>query len=164
MKSIAVAGVVLALGGLGCASARGESMVGDRELAGIVNGGGQALRVGEPRVVEGRVRLSLPIRDARSTRVALDGGRYVICWTEGTVEGGRRAWAQTFSAGGVPEGAPAVLSPPDVDVVGAPSAVATDGQHLVATFAVASERSVELLSVPVESQGPAAGGSRTAER
>jgi hypothetical protein len=86
----------------------------------------------------------------------------MVLWTTGTLEGGRQALAQTFREGGSPESAATVISPPDVDVVGSPRVASSDGGHLVVTFAAATDRSVKLLSVSVDSL--VAGGERTAQR
>src|SRR5579864_1163219 len=55
-------------------------------------------------------------------RVGLDGGRVFVCWTTGTIESGRHVMAQSLNAAdGSPRGAPVMISPPDADVLGAPS-------------------------------------------
>lgn len=92
-----------------------------------------------------------------SARVELEGGRFVLVWKRGSVEWGYRALAQEFRADGSPLGAPVVISPPDVDVMGSPQAVSTDGRNLVATFTGASEKSIELVAVPIEVQAPESG-------
>ncbi|MGO9833328.1 MAG: hypothetical protein ACLP1X_03860 [Polyangiaceae bacterium] len=85
------------------------------------------------------------------TRVVLDGNRFLLCWTEGTLESGHRAMAQMRrSTDGAPLGAPVEISPPDADVFGAPQAVTTDGHHVVATFAASSEGTFRLVAVPID--------------
>jgi hypothetical protein len=106
-------------------------------------------------------------RSAHSTeaeRVVLDGGRFVVCWTRGSVEWGHRALVQAFNADGSPRGAPAVISPPNVDVIGAPRAITTDGRHIVATFAAASGNSFQVMAVPIEDAEPVEGPELTAWR
>jgi hypothetical protein len=43
-----------------------------------------------------------------------------------------------------------VISPPEVDVVGAPRAVATVGGRVIATFTASAGGSFELVAVPLE--------------
>lgn len=101
--------------------------------------------------------------NGRAARVVLDGGRFVLVWKRGDVEWGYRALAQEFGADGRAVGAPVLISPPDVDVVGSPQAVTTDGRHLVATFTVASENAFELMAVPINAD-PAAGSASIARK
>jgi hypothetical protein len=85
------------------------------------------------------------------TRVVLDGNRFLLCWTEGSLESGHRAMAQMRRAtDGAPLGAPVEISPPEADVFGAPQAVTTDGRHVVATFAASSEGTFRLVAVPID--------------
>jgi hypothetical protein len=85
------------------------------------------------------------------TRVVLDGNRFLLCWTEGTLESGHRAMAQMRrGSDGSPLGAPVEISPPDADVFGAPQAVTTDGHHVVATFAASSDGTFRLVAVPID--------------
>jgi hypothetical protein len=86
----------------------------------------------------------------QTSRVLLDGGRFIVCWKHGDAERGYQALAQVFEQDGAPAGAPAVISPPDVDVVGAPQVLTTDGRHVLATFAAAADSAFELLAVPIE--------------
>jgi len=83
-------------------------------------------------------------------RVELDGGRYLVSWTQLSPDGGRYAVAQITMADGAPVGAPVVLSPPDADVFGAPLAVSTDGRRVVVTFAATSGESFELRAVALD--------------
>jgi hypothetical protein len=85
-----------------------------------------------------------------AARVVLEGGRFLMVWTRGDLELGRRAIAQEFRADGAPREAPVVLSSPDDDVMGPPRAVSTDGRHVVATFVTASEHGTALVAVPLE--------------
>jgi hypothetical protein len=87
---------------------------------------------------------------AGAKRVTLEGGRFIVCWKRGDTERGYRALAQTYKPDGTPVGAPIVISPPDVDVMGVPQAATTDGRHVVATFAVASDDKFELMAVGLE--------------
>ena len=89
-----------------------------------------------------------PSREA--TRVLLDNGHFVLFWTRGSVETGYRALAQSFKHDGSPCGAPVVISPSNLDVVGSPRAVATDGSHVVATFAGSADGSFQVLAVSLE--------------
>jgi hypothetical protein len=99
------------------------------------------------------------------TRVALDGNRFLLCWTEGTLESGHRAMAQMHRASdGSALGAPIEISPPDADVFGAPQAVTTDGHHVVATFAASSEGSFRLVAVPIDDIASVSPSELTARR
>jgi len=91
-----------------------------------------------------------PLPGQSVTRVVLDGGRFIKCWKRGDAERGYRAIAQTYEADGTPIGSPTVISPPDVDVVGVPQVVTTDGHHVLAAFAAAAESSFQLLAVTLE--------------
>jgi hypothetical protein len=105
-----------------------------------------------------------PAASTGAARVLLPGGRFLMIWKRGSTEWGHRAMAQEFGAGGSPFGAPVTISPPDIDVVGSPQAVTTDGQHLVVTFAAASDSGFELVAVPLELEGARNGGDRVAGR
>jgi hypothetical protein len=164
MRTAAIVGVEAVLGGLGCATTGASLDAQEREFASAARGPGPSLRVGEVRLVGARVHPVLPVGGPERVRVDLGGGRFVLCWTDGSVEQGRRALAQAFHADGSPAGEPAVISPADVDVLGAPAAVATDGRHVVATFAAASQRSVDRLSVSIETVAPGVVGDLTAQR
>lgn len=87
---------------------------------------------------------------AGSNRIVLDDGHFVVLWTRGSAEWGYRALAQSFNASGSPLGAPVVISPPSVDVIGLPSAVTTDGRHVVATFAASTGTSFDVLAVSID--------------
>lgn len=100
-----------------------------------------------------------------ASRVALEGGRFLLCWTAGSVEWGHRAMAQVFdSADGSPRGAPVEISAPEVDVLGSPRAATADGRHVVVTFTATSGRSFELTAVSLEDAAPAHGAGVTAQR
>jgi hypothetical protein len=87
-------------------------------------------------------------------RVALEGGRFLVCWTAGSPEWGHRAMAQIFnSADGSPRGAPVTISPADADVIGLPRAITSDGHRVVAMFKVESGSSFELMAVPLDDSG-----------
>ncbi len=81
--------------------------------------------------------------------VALEGGRSLSCWTEGTPEAGYRVVA-TVERDGEPAGAPVALTSESVDVIGSPGAVTTDGHHVVVTFFASTNESFALLALPVE--------------
>jgi hypothetical protein len=84
-------------------------------------------------------------------RPALDGGRFVACWKIGDFERGYRAVAQTFDAtDGSPQGAPVVISPPGLDVIGTPRAVNIDGHRAVATFEASTGEAFALFAVSIE--------------
>jgi hypothetical protein len=93
-------------------------------------------------------RTSAPSTEA--ARVVLDGRRFIVFWTRGSTELGRRALAQEFNADGSARGAPVVISPPDADVMGVPRAVKTSDGRVVATFIASSSDSFQLMAVPVE--------------
>jgi hypothetical protein len=86
----------------------------------------------------------------QAARVLLDDGHFIVCWKRGNAESGYRALAQAYKQDGTPVGAPTVISPPNMDVVGMPQMVSTDGHHVIATFAAGSEGSFALLAVPIE--------------
>jgi hypothetical protein len=160
MRAIALLGFVAMFGGLGCASVSAEAGPGAGKAAWAIAGEKQ-LTVGDAAVVAGHARASLQGVDARKERVDLENGGYMVLWTTGTLEGGRQALAQTFREGGVADSMPTVISPADVDVVGSPKVVSADGKRVVVTFAAATDRSIRLLSVPVEGS---IAGERTAQR
>jgi hypothetical protein len=83
-------------------------------------------------------------------RVGLADGGAVLFWTEGSVEWGHRAMAQSFGAEGAPRSAPVVLSPARMDVFGTPQAATIDGHHVVATLSATEGKAFELVAVPVE--------------
>jgi hypothetical protein len=83
-------------------------------------------------------------------RIALANGGSLVLWTGGSVEWGHRAMAQALTADGSAQSAPAVLSPTDMDVFGAPSAATTDGHRVVATFSGTRRNAFELVAVPIE--------------
>jgi len=165
----------------------GEARVVDAKVNPVVQvrasteGDGVMLRFGRPGHAEAVARLdpeslhlvsveengereaaSRPSPDA--ARVQLDGGRFIVCWKRGDAESGYRALAQEFKGDGTPVGAPAVISPPDVDVMGVPQVVTTDGRHVVATFAVSSGGAFQLLAVPIAGAGMDVSGESLALR
>ena len=99
-----------------------------------------------------------------ATRVALGGGRFLECWTEASGDGGRRAMARMWGLNGLPRGAAVAISPPDADVIGAPLVASVDGQHVVATFAVASGGSFQLRAASLEGADPLAASEPVARR
>jgi hypothetical protein len=166
MKYIAFLGLVSALGAIGCASTGVKTQSAERGWGGIAWHGDPAIQVGEARVidtpVDPKAPLNAPSDGAKPARVVLHGGRFILVWKRGSIESGYRAMAQQFAMNGTPLGGPVVLSPRDVDVMGWPQAVATDGHHVVVTFAGASGDSVKLISVPIETQGLVGSSERVA--
>jgi hypothetical protein len=111
----------------------------------------------DPNSLEPRSRaLDASVRDAESPgtsvqRIVLDGGRFLVCWTTGSLEWGHRVMVQTFnSADGTPRGAPVAISSPSVDVVGPPRVITYDGNRVVAMYAAMSGSSSQLMAVPIE--------------
>jgi hypothetical protein len=145
----AVLGLVIALAGIGCASGNETREGVERDFSGFARRANPSLRVGDARVVDARIYPTLRLRTGQASRVELEGARFVVCWTRGTIEGGRRALAQAFKANGTPLGAPVAISPANLDVVGPPQVIATAGQHVVARFAAASANSTEIFAVPL---------------
>jgi hypothetical protein len=124
------------------------------------------MRVGEVHVV-GEPADPSPgalLRDGRAARVVLQNGRFLVCWTRGTDEAGHRALAQAFDQDGSPRGAPVVISPPGVDVVGPPRAISRDGHRVVATFNAWSGGAFEVREVALEDFVPQADGELSARR
>jgi hypothetical protein len=101
-------------------------------------------------------------RSAGAVRVVLDGGRFVVCWTRPSVDGGREAVAQMWSASGSRLGAPMVISPPESDVFGSPQAATTDGRHVLVTFPETSGTSFELRAVSLADADQSSGSDRVA--
>jgi hypothetical protein len=87
-------------------------------------------------------------------RAVLDGGRFIVCWTETSADGGRRVMARLWAADGHSLGAAVPISPADADVLGAPHAVSSDGRHALVTFAAASATGFELRAVSLENALP----------
>jgi hypothetical protein len=88
-------------------------------------------------------------------RVMLDGGRFLVCWTSGSLEWGHRAMAQVFnSSDGSPRGGAVAISPSDADVIGTPRAITSDGHRVVAMFAATTGSTFALMAVPIEDASP----------
>jgi len=85
-----------------------------------------------------------------ATRVVLDGGRFIVCWTEQSADGGRHAMARLWAPDGHALGPAVPISPPDADVLGAPHAALADGRHAVVTFGSTSGGAFELRAVALE--------------
>jgi hypothetical protein len=139
-----------------------------------MEGNAVTLRFGRPRHASGVARLQASSFELVSvgepapgdaptpptaTRALLDGGHFIACWKRGDAERGYRVMAQVYKQDGTPLGTAAAISPPDVDVVGIPQVLTTDGHHVVATFAAATDGSFELLAVPI---ADASGSDETA--
>ena len=167
MRSLTVLGLVIAVVGIGCASEHVASGVVERDFSGFARRANPSLRAGDAHAVDARIYPTLALRTGQASRVQLEGGRFVVCWTRGTIEGGRRALAQAFKANGSPLGAPVVISPANFDVVGAPQVIAADGQHVVARFAATSANATEIFAVPLfvspTKTTPRDDGERTAQ-
>jgi hypothetical protein len=119
----------------------------------------------EPLSWEPSVREAPSTPSTSVTRVALDGNRFLLCWTNGSLEWGHRAMAQMFrSTDGAPLGAPVEISPPDADVLGAPQAVTTDGRHVVVAFTASSEGAFQLMAVPLDEVASGSASELTARR
>jgi hypothetical protein len=101
---------------------------------------------------------------AGPARVELEGGRFVVLWTQDNANGGRQAMAQMWTAAGSRLGEPLVISSPDADVFGAPSATTTDGHHVLVTFAATAGPSFELRAVSLEDNDDAGDSYRMARR
>jgi hypothetical protein len=85
-----------------------------------------------------------------AVRVVLDHNRFVVCWRRGDAEHGYRMMAQAWTGGGYPIGRPVVISPREADVLGAPQAVAVDGNRAVVAFAASAGDRIELLAVALQ--------------
>ncbi len=110
-------------------------------------------------------RSELPSAPATgATRVELEGGRFLVCWTRVSADGGHEAVAQMWTANGSSLGAPLVISPPDADVFGAPRAATTDGRHVLVTFPETSGESFELRAVSLKDTERPVGSDRIARR
>jgi hypothetical protein len=156
--------LVAALGLSGCTNLSGPQR-GEPDFSGSIRRGSCSVRVGESRLLERGTHLpSGAGTEGPAARLELDGARFVVCWTRGSVETGHRALAQTFDLDGTPRGAPAVISPPGMDVVGAPRVVTTDGRHVVATFDGWSGRDYERVAVELADVVEPYEGNLTARR
>jgi hypothetical protein len=130
--------------------------------------GGSAREQIDPASLEVRGRFEEPMhKESPATslqRIVLDHGRFLVCWTSGDVEWGHRVMAQMFnSSDGSPRGGAVVISPPNADVVGAPRAITSDGNRVVAMFSASTGSSFQLLAVPIDdatSGGDAEGSAR----
>jgi hypothetical protein len=99
------------------------------------------------------VRVDRNSVDSRPDRVTLDGDTFIVCSNRrGNPESPNRAVVQAFDVtDGLPGGAPVVISPPDVNVIGTPQAVKIDNHRAVVTFEADTGGSFALFAVPVES-------------
>jgi hypothetical protein len=97
-------------------------------------------------------------------RVELEDGSFVVCWTQESADGGRQVLAELTTAKGSRLGAPVLISPPDADVLGAPSAATPDGRHVIVTFAATSGESFELRAVSLEDAVGSLDAERTAQK
>jgi hypothetical protein len=110
-------------------------------------------------------RSELPSAQSTSaTRVQLDGGRFLVCWTRVSADGGHQAVAQMWAAKGSSLGAPMVISPADGDVFGAPRAATADGHHVLVTFPETSGESFDLRAVSLEDAERPVDSDRMARR
>jgi hypothetical protein len=136
----------------------------ERDFSGVVRRPNPSLRVSDAQVIDRHFDPSMALQDVRATRVELDRGRFIVCWTRRSPEAVHQALAQAFRADGSPLGAPVVISPPDVDVVGGVTIAKMSGQQATATFAVASGTALKLVRVSVEAGDSAPGSELTARR
>jgi len=203
MKSVAILGLTMALGGAGCASTNGAAVTAERGWSGAPWHDGPSIQVGAARVMDTIVNPLAPIglasRDGAITlsygrrghlrsiaridaeslrplsqpegvaslqpseaaddstaprtspaRVVLEGGHFILVWKRGDAESGYRALAQEFAGNGTSVAPPAVISPSDIDVMGSPQAVTTDGRHVVVSFAAGGENGFELITVSIQ--------------
>jgi hypothetical protein len=96
-------------------------------------------------------------------RIVLDHGRVLVCWTSGDVEWGHRVMAQMFNASdGSPRGGAVAISPANADVVGAPRAITSDGNRVVAMFSASTGSSFQLMAVPIDDATPGGEATRSA--
>ncbi len=110
--------------------------------------------VGEAQILARRAHPMRPLAgdtgDATPRHVGLANGGSLLLWTEGDVEWGRRAMAQSFGPDGAPRTSPFVLSSREMDVFGEPAGSTSDGHRVVATFRAAEGGAFEIVAVPVE--------------
>jgi hypothetical protein len=109
----------------------------------------------DPESLEVRGRFEEPMHKETPTtsvqRIVLDHGRFMVCWTSGDVEWGHRVMAQMFNASdGSPRGGAVAISPANADVVGAPRAITSDGNRVVAMFSASTGSSFQLMAVPID--------------
>ncbi len=99
-----------------------------------------------------------------ATRVQLDGGHFLVCWTRVSADGGHEAVAQMWTANGSSLGPPMVISPADRDTFGAPRAATADGHHVLVTFPETSGESFDLRAVSLEDAERPADSDRIARK
>jgi len=148
--------VVAAFGFAGCAASSADTGLGERDFSSASRHEAPSMLVGMQQTTpsEGQ-EIATSSRDA--ARVVLDDGHFVVLWTRRDDSSRRRALAQSYNQDGTPRGAPVVLSSATQDVLGVPRAVASKGGHVVATFAAASDKSVNLVTVPLDDVAPGPG-------
>ncbi len=139
-------GIAAALGAVGCASTGSLGQQGEADFSSATHHTFPSIRVGAAHAVRS------PVDPQAHTPavVFLEDGRFIVGWTRGDARSGHRALAQAFRPNGSPLGAPVVISPPDVDVLGAPSAGITDGHHVAMTFGTATGGSFEVLAAAID--------------
>jgi hypothetical protein len=156
--------MIMACTAVGCASVETSSAGAERDFSGVERRPNPSLRVGDARVIDRHFPPSMALQDTTATRVELDRGRFIVGWTRESAGAGHRALAQVFRVDGSPLGAPVVISPLDVDVVGGVTMASTSGQQATATFVVASGNAFKLVRVSVEADDSALGPDLTARR
>jgi hypothetical protein len=114
----------------------------------IVHLNGQSLAPVSPETAMPAERPAMPA--SRAVRAVLADGTFIVCWKSGDAEQGYRLMAQAWTAGGSPLGQPAAVSPPEMDVLGAPQVTAIDGGRAIATFATSDGNRAELVAVPLQ--------------
>ena len=85
MRAIAFLGVLAALTTFGCASTGTTAAQAERDFSGDTRRANPSLRVGPAHVVNAGNAPTRPTRSAQASRVQLDGGRFVVCWTRGSL-------------------------------------------------------------------------------
>jgi hypothetical protein len=92
-------------------------------------------------------RATPPVFTLAPSRVALEGGASISCWTD--QETGR-AFAQVRDANGSSRGEPVAVSSPGMTLFGEPQAVTSDGRHVVITFFASDEDGFALVAASLE--------------
>jgi hypothetical protein len=114
----------------------------------VVHLNGQSLSPVAPETAMPAGRPAMPASGA--VRAVLADGSFIVCWKSGDAEQGYRLMAQAWTAGGSPVGSPAAVSPPEMDVLGAPQVTAIGGDRAIATFATSQGNRAELVAVPLQ--------------
>jgi hypothetical protein len=160
-----VLGALCSAAGSGCRPVVAGPVRGEPDFSGAKLRAKPSLRAGDVRLLERGATMRLPPRPAdHASRAILSGGRFVLGWTRGDADSGRRALVQAFDANGSPRGSPVVISPPDVEVVNGTVALASEGPRLVATFVARRIDSLDRMVVAIEEAPPEVRDDLTARR